>query len=297
METRTKKNQKIHKRVKKVEKNLFWKKIRKIFLFLFFVFITIVLYAKFIGTSFIKIHEYSIKDKQLPNSFHGFKVVHFTDLNYGSTIFEEELEELAQKINDLTPDLIVFTGNLTKYKYKLSSEDINILTSFLNNITAATGKYIIKGNNDYNKEFNQIIIKTDFILLDNSYDLIFYKDQNPILLTGTASLLKEEADIATSLVYLKENDLFTISLIHEPDILDEIINNKVNVVLAGHSLLGQIRLPFIGGLYDFKGSEKYKNSFYDINNTKMYVSSGLGTSFLNLRLLNHPSINFYRLVN
>ena len=32
-----------------------------------------------------------------------------------------------------------------------------------------------------------------------------------------------------------------------------------------------------------------------INNTKMYVSYGLGTSLLRLRLFDHPSFNLYRI--
>jgi uncharacterized protein len=108
-------------------------------------------------------------------------------------------------------------------------------------------------------------------------------------------MIKKKTDLDKSFSYLKDNNLFTISLIHEPDLFDELTNKPINLVLAGHSHLGQVRLPFVGSLYDVKGSLKYNNHYYNINNSRMYVSGGIGTSFLKFRLFNHPSINLYRL--
>lgn len=295
METRANKNKKIRKKIKNQKRLLFRKKIQNFFIFIFILIIGIITYARFIGTTGLYVKEYSIKDKELPANFYGFKIVHFTDLHYGSTIFKEELNTLTKKIKELKPDLIIFTGDLIDNKYQLSTNEINNLVTFLNTIHATTGKYIIKGNKDYNKTYDQIISQTDFTLLDNNYDLIYYKDNNPILLTGTGSMLKKEANIDQALAYLKDNNLFTISLIHEPDLVDELVNEKINLVLAGHSHLGQVRLPFIGSLYNVPGSETYNNSYYNIDNTKMYVSGGIGTSLLKFRLFNRPSINLYRL--
>ena len=41
----------------------------------------------------------------------------------------------------------------------------------------------------------------------------------------------------------------------------------------------------------------YTNDYYDLENTKLYISSGIGTSKYKFRLLNTPSFNFYRLRN
>ncbi len=92
------------------------------------------------------------------------------------------------------------------------------------------------------------------------------------------------------------DNLYTIVLTHEPDNTKKIINNKPDLILAGHSLNGQIRLPLIGGLKKFESAKKYSNSKYKINDTTLFVSNGLGTTNQEFRLFNHPSINFYRLV-
>ncbi len=44
------------------------------------------------------------------------------------------------------------------------------------------------------------------------------------------------------------------------------------------------------------GLDKHLDNYYEENNTKVYISSGLG-SIHNLRLMNKPSMNVYRLYN
>ena len=67
------------------------------------------------------------------------------------------------------------------------------------------------------------------------------------------------------------------------------------MIIAGHSHNGQIILPLIGPLMKKEGAKKYVSSYYKINNTNLYISGGIGNSKYQFRLLNHPSINFYRL--
>ena len=81
-----------------------------------------------------------------------------------------------------------------------------------------------------------------------------------------------------------------------PDNSDYIIESfNPNLILAGHSHNGQVRLPFIGPLMKRIGSKKYIDSYYEINDTKLLISGGIGNTKYNMRLFNHPSINFIRL--
>ena len=116
------------------------------------------------------------------------------------------------------------------------------------------------------------------------------------LLFRISSCLKKDCDINQAFSFDKIDNLYTITLVHEPDTTQNILNNKTDLILAGHSLNGQIRLPLIGGIKKQENATKYPDSKYKINDTTLYVSGGLGTYKKELRLFNHPSINLYRLV-
>ena len=77
--------------------------------------------------------------------------------------------------------------------------------------------------------------------------------------------------------------------------IDILNKREVNLILAGNSLGGQINIPKIGGIIKVNGSKEYIDNYYKINNTDLYVSSGVGTRKYPYRLFNHPSINLFRL--
>ena len=266
----------------------------KIFKYLILIGFVFLLYSHFLGTKGLLIREYAINNDKIPASFEGLKIVHFTDLHYGTTIHKKEVENLVNKINELKPDLVVFTGDLLDDRIKLSDEQVNNLITSLNKIDATINKYIISGNHDTHPSYQTILEKIDFKNLDNANDLIYYKGNTPILLVGLADSLKfvskpEEA------FNLEENDYYTILLTHEPDDVDKLTNYKFDLVLSGHSHNGQIRLPFLGKIYTPVGSKKYYDEKYELNGYDMYISGGLGTSSMPFRFLVKPSFNFYRL--
>ena len=105
-------------------------------------------------------------------------------------------------------------------------------------------------------------------------------------------------DIDKTMEYFDENDdiEYKIILVHEPDITFDIVNDySVNLILAGHSHNGQVRLPIIGAIYTPPYAKKYYDEYYDVNGTNLYISYGIGVSTINYRLWNRPSINFYRI--
>ena len=84
---------------------------------------------------------------------------------------------------------------------------------------------------------------------------------------------------------------------HEGDSATSVLKSRddVDLILAGNSLNGSVVLPFYGGIFESRGSTKYKKPFYEVNGTLIYISSGLGTKDINYRFNNKPSFNFYRL--
>lgn len=134
-------------------------------------------------------------------------------------------------------------------------------------------------------------------VLNNTYEFIYKDSTTPLVFVGFDDLLRGKVDINNGFSYKNENpdDLFTIVLTHEPDLIDQITDDNYNVAFAGHSHLGQVRIPLIGALWTPEGSKKYKDEHYIIDDKELYVSGGIGTSSLKLRFFNKPSITLYRL--
>lgn len=282
------------------------KHLLRFFLFLICLCTCIFLYSKYIGIKGVTIKEYRIQSKNIPKNFNGIKIVHFSDIHYGTTIKEKELKNIVNKINETKPDLVVFTGDLFEKKQKINERDIEKISSLLNKIETTLGKYAIKGENDNEKDyFEMVITNSNFINLNDTFDFIYYKDYNPILLSGLSSNLTNKKNIKEKLApieneiktYRQNNNknIYSILLMHEPDFIDEIDLSQYNTILAGHSHKGQVSIPYIQNLFLEEGSKKYYKNYYQIKNTNIYISNGLGTNEYTYRLLNKPTINVYRL--
>ena len=252
---------------------------------LFIIFILLAIFVRFYGVSQIVTKEYSIISKEIPRGFDGMKIVQISDIHYGTTINESNLKKMVNKVNQLKPDIIVFTGDLVAKGINPTDKIKAEITVNLSKLEAPIGKYAIASNEDLESDiFSDLITNSGFTLLNNEAKLIYNNDDEPIELVGISNI--------NSKIELTDN--YKIALIHKPDDFDNIKNDNYNIVMAGHNHGGIIRLPFVGGLINIEGAKKYHNDYYEIDNTKLYVSSGLGTSNINFRMFNQPSINLYR---
>lgn len=267
-----------------------------IFIYILLIIGLIIIYSRYIATTGIQIKEYSVINNKIPKSFKGFKIVHFSDLKYGSTTNQKYLKKLVNKINELNPDIIIFTGDLITSNYKLTDNDKKSIIENLNKLDPKIDIYSIRGDNDINETYNSIITQTKIIEINNLNKLIYYKGDTPIMLIGLDDSINGNQSLHMAFNY-EENNYYKILITHEPDTYEKIKDKNIDLFLAGHSLNGQIRLPFIGSVYTPTGAKKYYDSKYKIDNTEIYISNGLGTSKIPYRLNNRPSINLYRFYN
>lgn len=272
--------------------------LNKIILTIIIITILIISYSTIIEPNIINIKEYKIESKLIPDSFHGTKIVHFSDIHYGTTINKKQLEKITNKINELKPDIIVFTGDLLDKNINLTKNTEKELITYLSNLKCSLYKYAIFGDEDLkNKQYQEIMTTSGFTILDNKTTPLYYKDTTPILITGYNPIVsKPNYTILTDLIDSKDpTNYFKLVLTHEPDSIDKFINYNPNLVLSGHSLGGSIDFKFTKPLLLPENSKKYFKDYQKIKNTDLYISNGLGTTGLNARLLNPPSINLYRI--
>ena len=275
-------------------------KIFKIVLLITTLSCLIFCYTTYISTVSIVVNEKRITSEKIDASFNGLKLIQFSDLHYGSTFLYDEAKKLVNLINERKPDIVVFTGDLIKKDYNLKNKDQEKLIKLLQSIDTTLGKYAVLGEED-KESVTTILNQSGFTILNNDYDLIYKDNNKPILITGLASLLKKETDVDKAFSYFKQEgantNIYNITLMHEGDNYLNIKDYQTDLVLAGHSHNGEIRIPYIGSIVKFSGSKTYYDKYYKDNDTDIYVSSGLGTSKFDIRLFCRPSINFFRFSN
>lgn len=277
--------------------------ILKTLLLIIVLIISLVAYSYFIEPKIFTYKEYPISNEKIKDQFKGFKIVHITDIHYGRNINKENLKKIVESINEQKPDIVVLTGDLIDKSANMTIEMSNEITEQLKNINAWAGKYAITGDQDLKfDEFSNIINNSGFTKLDNTYDTIYKKGYKSMLIAGI-STAKDKEDINSKLLNTKEyinsfekdGPIYKILIMHEPDYIDDITDNNFDLILAGHSLNGQINLPVKNFLLE-KGAQKYYKNHYKINNSDLYISNGLGTTNYDFRFLNTPSYNIYKII-
>ena len=268
----------------------------KIIIVTFIIIISFFLYIKYIETAGLLVRETRIVSNKLPESFNSAKIIQFSDLYYGSTIYLDEVKKLVDKINLRNPDIVIFTGNLLNDKYNISEKEEKKLVEALNKINAPIGKYAILSSDDFD-DAEDILRDSNFNILENESELIYKSDEEPILLTALNS--NNENDIKKAFEYFEKEEnnknIYNILLLESPDDIDSVTDKTIDLALAGKSLNGGICLKEDLCFIKTNGAKKYYQKYYNVNNIPLYISSGIGTRDINFRFVARPSINFFRL--
>jgi len=256
-------------------------------LFIFIIFIVcFYLYGRYLNPYSFKVKETSIIDSKLNSAYNGLKIAHFTDLHFGRTTNEDTLKRLVKELNELNADIVIFTGDLFDNK-NISNKDKELMTKYLKQIKTKLFKFACLGDYDLKNEntIKGILENSSFVILDNSSKLVYYESSTPLNFIGIRNI--------DNVNELYDNDYFNITIMHKPDLVKNLKNTSI--AFAGHSLGGQFRIPLIGGIRKKEGANTYIESYHQVNDTKLYISNGLGTEDVSLRFFNSPSITLYRL--
>lgn len=92
-----------------------------------------------------KIKHIPLSFSNLPPAFKGLKIVQFSDIHSGSFTNKEAVKKGVDKIRQLKPDLILFTGDLVNNKAGEMTEYMDVFDK----LRAPLGVYSIFGNHDY----------------------------------------------------------------------------------------------------------------------------------------------------
>ncbi|MHC0038621.1 metallophosphoesterase [Pseudoneobacillus sp. C159] len=257
-------------------------------------------YANQIEPRSLEVNSLTIEHSDIPKSFDGLRILQFSDTHLGFHYDLNQFKELMLKINQLKPDIILFTGDLMDAPNEYPFADDII--PHLKNLSAPFGKYAIYGNHDHggygSKIYRSIMELSDFDLLLNQSRQVKMVDNSSISLIGIDDAMLGKPNYREALKNVP-NHHYKILLSHAPDLADDSVELGVQLQLSGHSHGGQIKLPFIGALITPPFAKKYHEGIYEISHLEkqltLYVNRGIGTTRMPFRFLSKPELTIFTL--
>lgn len=236
----------------------------------------------------IEITNYGLKSKKLTEEI---KLAHLSDLHEKS--FGAGNHKLFDILKEQRPDLILITGDLVAHENqkRLNSEYTRTLAEGLPEIAPC---FFVTGNHErgFDKEVKAILKDNGIEVLNENAKSLSVRGQT-VNVAGIDDLSYGTADIERAVNIFNETDGFNIFLTHQPQIFPLLLNKNVDLVLAGHTHAGQIRLPLISQIY-MSGQglfPKYMQGEFTDGSTTMIISRGLGSSgYPTFRINNPPDL-------
>jgi hypothetical protein len=245
-------------------------------------------YARYIEPNLLMVNREKLESSKLEAPL---KIVFFGDTHLGEFNNNDQLDRIVTKINAENADLVIFTGDLIG-----SSGDFTVnpetIAQRLAKIEATYGKVAVMGNHEYallaEYNYEDLMNAAGFeVLVDDWLDL----SEINVRLLG-----QDDAYLGNPDMVLADEALegaYNILLTHEPDIVDNMNIDAIQLVLAGHTHGGQISLPYLTEKNLPANGRKYVKGLFNIGSdgqTNLFVTKGTGMTKLPFRFMNVPEI-------
>jgi hypothetical protein len=284
---------------------LFWKKSpygRKSFLspklsFGPFFMISIFAFVIFLGGCALReaqqivISRIEIPLRNLPLDMDGMTILQVSDVHYGMLTENGRLSKIVQMVNELHPDIVVFTGDLVDEKVSHMEQ----MAEPLSRLRSRFGIYAVLGNHEYYAGANRIakiLGEANIHLLRNEVENI----PGGIQILGIDDptgfkRMNEPKPNFEGLISKLDSQKPSLLLYHRPSGFEEAARAKVGLQLSGHTHGAQIFpiRPFAELWFP------YVRGLHQIGESYLYVSRGVGTGGPPMRLGSPPEIVHIRL--
>lgn len=259
----------------------------------------ILFHGTMVGTDRLNVRQVTIEFDDLPKAFDGYRIAQFTDVHLGS-MKDELMLRAVTAIDDMRPDLIVFTGDIQN----MGPDELPRFAQTLKRLKAKDGVMSVLGNHDYSRYVNlppDEALRNERMTRDfeTSVGWQLLLNDNRIVRRGSDSIViaggendgrppfPAKADLKKAMRGIHAKS-FVVMLQHDPSAWRRHILPLTNaqLTLSGHTHGGQISLF---GLRPTELVGKEDDGLYVEGKRKLFVSTGLG-GFVPYRFYMNPEV-------
>lgn len=276
------------------------------FIKLLCILTALILSTVIISNKYLTVTDYEINIKNLPSGFDNYKIALITDLH--SSSFGKDNKALLKKLKKEKPDIVLLGGDMIS----TSDTDYSVFFSLAKKLADLYPTYYVLGNHEQALEEKKLsyicqnIKSMGIKMLDNErvvlkkgshtinlygmwFNLRFYADRSED--SNPQSQYYFDIDTMNDIIGKKQKGV-NILLTHNPVYFDTYEKWGADLTLSGHIHGGMVRLPFLGGICSPEKTffPLYDEGVFEINNSKMIVSRGLGNGDMGFRFLNCPEL-------
>lgn len=222
----------------------------------------------------LSVDQWEFSFSQLPARLHGFRICQISDLHLTGVIKQEYFEHVVDTVKQLDPDLVLITGDIVD-----ESKCLDWIGQTLSRLSARRGVYYVLGNHDLlvsdQQDLRRRLNDAGLIMASNSqWHRIEVGDAN-LMLAGNELPWYRGAEKLPPLDPGIPNS-FSVLLSHSPDQIGWAVARNFDLMFAGHTHGGQVRLPIVGPIIaPSRYGIKYAAGTFQARRTLMHVSRGL----------------------
>jgi predicted MPP superfamily phosphohydrolase len=238
--------------------------------------------------------EVNIRIPGLHPDLNGIRISQITDIHYGPFFGRRELERAVAMANETKPHVALVTGDLITRK----GDDLRGCLDILKSVRGEAGVWACHGNHEQYSG-----LEAEATRLGERQGFHFLRGGNEILRFGKANLNLAGIDYHSlgvePLIGAEEwlaNDALNVLLSHTPAAFDRAADLGFDLTISGHTHGGQVTIP-LGkeNLTLARIFSPYIRGLYEREGKQLYVSSGLGTVGVPVRIGADPEVTLIRL--
>ncbi len=222
------------------------------------------------------------------------RLVQLTDIHAGPYMSRKEMRRYAEEVMALEPDLFVLTGDYVSN----SADFLPGCLEEMARVRARWGTFATLGNHENwvanLRRLQAAFRQYDIPLLQNTHRVI-RTGKGPFAVAGIDDMRSGHPDLEGALLRL-DPAVPTILLSHRPEIFPEAASQRIALTQSGHYHGGQIKVSLPEGDFSLAHLRTpYPEGLYRIDDSRLYVSRGIGTTFTPVRLNARPEITVINL--